>query len=168
MPSLDELEQTVDELDENTSPVGDFRNAYRQIEEVARNATTMAEISRIQNILNTFRGKLPDLIQVKRIRADARDLHTNLALNSVQQTINSIARRNQAISALKAKLAEQSQGAVNDANLLNQIKDALDKANKTIQTVKGLVDQLTEADGNAKATLKALIDAVGNVSTIFS
>ena len=166
MPNLDELEQEVNNLDENGSPLSKFRDVMQHIE-VASRTTLNADVERVRNILITFRGKIPDLLLLKRVRADAKDLDIVLTLNSLEERISAINARNFALTNLTKALNEQSKNAVHDAELLKLIQSAVDKATETATAVKTLVDQLQEADGSAKATLKAFIDALDKVSSIF-
>jgi len=62
--------------------------------------------------------------------ADTNDLAFALAMNTVGKCIERIKARNKALSDLTKKLDEQNELAEKDANLLTQIKNALDKATK--------------------------------------
>lgn len=164
--NLDELENEVDAIDQDTSTIFEFRNAGRRLE-TAGQTVSDADIGRLRNIVDTFRAKLPDLPNFNRIRVDARDLADNLMLATIQQRVARIGARNEALSRLTAELKTQIARGNQDAQRLSKIKDGLDKANKTATEAKNLVDQLTASDATIKQKLKALIDALGNVSNIF-
>ena len=166
MPDLDALEQEVNNLDEDNSPLSKFKDAMQHIE-VASRTTPNANLQRIRDILSTFRSKVPDMLLLKRVKADAKDLDETLTLDSLEERIAAINARNFALTNLTKALNDQSANAVHDAELLKLITGAVDKATETVTAIKTLVDQLQEADGNARATIKAFIDALDKVSSIF-
>jgi methyl-accepting chemotaxis protein len=166
MPNLDELEHKVDQLDSLTSSIFRFNDAFHGIEQASQD-TSDNDVGRLRGILDTFRGKLPDLLTYSRLEADAKDLADNLMLATLADRIARINARNEALAGLTGELKTQIDKANSDANLLKQIKDGVDKATKTVTAAKTLVDQLTATDASTKDRLKALIDALGNISSIF-
>jgi hypothetical protein len=167
MMNLDQLENEVEALDQDTSTIFEFRKTGRDLE-TAGQTISDANIGRLRNIVDSFRGKLPDLPNFNRIRVDARDLADNLMLTTVAKCIARIGARNEALSKLTTELNVQIAKGNQDAQLFSKIKDGLDKANKTVTEAKTLVDLLTASDSTTKKRLKALIDSLGNVSKIFA
>jgi hypothetical protein len=167
MPDLDQLEQEVDGLDSLASSIFEFNDAFQHIEGAGQ-TTNDADVARLRNIIDTFRGKLPDLLTYNRLRADAKDLADNLMLASLAERIARINARNEALAALTVDLQTQIDKGNSDANLLQQIKDAVDKATKTVTEVKALVGQLTATDVSTKGILTALIEGLANISSIFA
>ncbi|HEV7745025.1 MAG TPA: hypothetical protein VGO56_08510 [Pyrinomonadaceae bacterium] len=165
MPTLEQIEAEVDELGGPTSNDFRFRDALKDINAAAQVAATDAD--KLREILSQFREKIPDLIAFNRIRADAKDLADHLMLAGVADRINRIKDRNDTLSSLTSKLQTQINKANSDANLLKKIKDGVEKANKTFVEIKALVDQLQATDATTKQKLKALIERVGNITTIF-
>ena len=88
-------------------------------------------------------------------------------LDTVSERLKRINARNEALSTLTTALQTQIAKANSDANLLKQIKDAVDKATKTVEEVKALINQLSATDSSVKEKLRALIERLGNLSTIF-
>lgn len=166
MADLDQLEQEVGGLSQLGSSIFSFTNAYNHIEEAAR-GTANDDADRLRDILDDFRAKIPDLLTYNRLRKDARDLADNMMLASLAERIARISARNEALSSLTGELKTQIAKANGDATLLTRIKDGVDKATKTVGEMKGLVDQLTATDATAKSRLKALIERLANVSSIF-
>jgi len=166
MADLDQLEQKVNALDENTSSIFSFKSAIRDIEAAAGTVTDQ-NVSRLRTILKTYRLKLPDLPNFSRIETDARDLADNLMLATLAKRIARIGARNEALASLTGDLQTQIGKANKDANLLKQIKSGVDKATKTVDEAKSLVDQLTVTNTSTKNKLKALIQSLANVSSVF-
>ena len=166
MPNLDQLEQEVDGLDPLASSIFRFNDAFGHIEEASR-TTSDADVARLRVILDTFRGKLPDLPTYNRLRANAKDLADNLMLATLADRIARINARNEALAKLTGELQTQIDKANSDANLLKQIKDGVDKVTKTVKEAKDLVDKLTATNASTKDKLKALIDGLANISSIF-
>jgi chromosome segregation ATPase len=166
MADLDPLREEVAGLNKIESNDFEFMDALDHIE--AAGKTADEEIVTLRNILNSFRLKLPnrETLDVDRIRA--RDLANSLSRATLALRIARINARNDALARLTAELQTQIDKANSDANLLKRIKDAVDKATKTVNEAKALLDQLQKADASTKAKLKALIDSLGNVSTIFN
>jgi len=166
MPELDSLEQEVDQIDDGSS-IFRFNDALRHLQETAP-VTDGADLSRLRSIVNTFLMKIPDLPTFKRVGRDTEDLSDTLMLSTLTQRIARINARNSALSDLTARLQTEISKANNDANLLQRIKDGIDKATATVNQAKSLVDQLTATDATTKSKLKALIDALAGVSSILS
>lgn len=166
MADLDGLAQEVGALNKMLSNDFQFRTALEHIEDAAE--TTDADIDELRNILSAFRAELPNRGTLNRERIRAGDLAAALALTTLAQRLERIKARNETLSSLTSALQTQINRANSDANLLHQIKDAVDKASKTVAEVKALVNQLNVTDNSVKATLTALIERLGNISTIFS
>lgn len=167
MANLDKLEQEVDQLDPLASSIFRFNDAFRHVEGESHTSTN-ADVDRLRDILSTFRGKLPDLLTYNRLRADAKDLADNLMLASLADRISRINVRNEALAKLTGELQTQIDKSNSDAVLLQEIKNAVDKATKTVNEAKAIVDQLTASDVATKDKLKALIQGLGNISSIFT
>ena len=165
MPNINQIETRVNALNNNTSSDDSFIDVFGLIED-AGDEVGNGEIDRLRDILSRFRSKIPNLVTLKRTRADARDLANELALNTLQLRINRINKRNEKLAALSQKLVVLNGQIQDDAGLLGRIQDAIDKATKTVNEVKSLVDQL-QASNSIKSDLKALIDAVDGISSIF-
>ena len=121
----------------------------------------------LADILDNFRNKLPARFGLNRVRADAKDLHEDLVLGSIDNTLRSIERRNDAINNLIAALDEESEQAVDDASLLDEIKEGIEKATETVTAIKNMVEQLTESDADAIDNIGTLIDTVDEITSIF-
>jgi len=165
MPDLNSLEQEVAALKKQESNDFDFMDALDHIEEASK--VTDADIDRLRTILNSFRLKLPNRETLNADRIRAKDLADSLMLATLAERIARINARNETLGKLTVELQTQIDKANNDANLLKQIKDAVDKATKTVTEAKTLVDHLTATDASTKDKLKALIDSLGNISNIF-
>ena len=70
-------------------------------------------------------------------------------------------------STLTSALETQIEKANSDAGRLQQIKDALERATKTVNEVKALINQLTGTDASIKDRLAALVESLGSISSIF-
>jgi len=167
MADLDKLAQEVGALNETFSNDFQFMDALVHIEE-AGETTDDDEIDELRDILDSYRAELPSRTTLNLERIRARDLAAALALTTLTQRLDRIKARNETLSSLTDALQTQIDKANNDANLLKQIKEAVDKATKTVAEVKSLINQLTATDGSVKEKLTALIEQLGNISTIFS
>lgn len=165
MPTLEAIEQEVDGLGGPTSNVFRFRDAFKHINEASQSAAT--DTGKLRDILSQFREKIPDVIAYNRIRVDAKDMADTLMLEAVEERISRIRDRNETLTSLVGKLQTQISKANHDANFLKQIKDAVEKANKTFAEVKALVNQLQATDATTKAQLTALLERIGNITSIF-
>jgi|GEM_PF-2192217 len=165
MANLDSLEQEVDGLTPANS-IFRYNTAFTHIADAAK-VVSDAEVPRLRDILSTFSQKIPDLPTYQRLDRDAEDLAASLMLGSLEFRIARIDARNKALADLTGGLQTQIDKANSDANLLKQIKDGVDKATSTVNQAKSLIDQLTATDTSTKDKLKALIDALGNISAIF-
>lgn len=166
MPNLDELKGEVAGLNSRTSLKSDFDEAFSHIQEASRDMTT-AQRAQLRDILSAFRGKLPDLITYKKLRADAKALADRITLDGVGDHTGRIRTRNEALASLTSALNDQSKKAQRDANLLKQIKEAAEKGTKTVEEIKELIDQLDDADADTKTRLKALAESLGEIKDIF-
>jgi len=166
MPDLNKLAQEVAGLSKTVSNDFDFMDALDHIEEAGK--TTNEEIGTLRNILNTFRLKLPDRETLNPDRVRAKDLAETLMLATLEQRIDRINVRNEVLTSLTNALQTEIDKANNDANRLKQIKEAVDKATKTVGEIKALFDQLTAIDLPTKDKLNALIERLANISTIFT
>jgi methyl-accepting chemotaxis protein len=167
MANLNELEQQVEELDPLTSSIFRFIDAFDNIKSQALTATGN-DLDKLRDILNVFRGRLPDLITHKRLRADSKDLADTMMQTALATRISRINARNAALDELTEALQTQIDKANQDASLLEQIKTAVDSATKTVAEAKAIVDKLTATDATTKDKLKTLIEGLGNISNIFS
>lgn len=167
MADFDDLKNEVDALDPLLSNEAEIRLAYQHIEDAFKVATN-GNLNELSEILTTFRDdKLPPDLEFNKIRASAKDLDEAIKLGNIAAAIARVKSRNTAISNLASALDVESKKAKKDASLLARITAAVDKADKTVVAVKALVDQLQESDKSTKDKLKALIDAVNTVSSIF-
>jgi SRSO17 transposase len=165
MSDLNEIEQQVSALQKNSSSIFRFLEAFQAINDASKEPAS--NIDRLRNILSAFRGKLPNLLTHKRLKADARDLADNLMLATLDQRINAIAARNRAISNLTGALDIQINKGNSDAELLKDVKDAVDKVTKTVDEVKALIEEIEDPTGGLKSDLIALITRLANISSIF-
>src|SRR4051794_35373712 len=131
MPNLDILVEEVNGLNEDTSDVTSFKRAFRHIEE-ALTTTPESDKTRLRNVVTTFRNVLPDLDQLKKVKVSAKKLDEKLRLQNIADILKDIDARNQAIANLSAELDALSKKAKKDAEVLEKITDALDKADKTV------------------------------------
>jgi septation ring formation regulator EzrA len=166
MPSLDELEQEVSDLNKVESNDFRFMDALDHIETAAN--TTDAGIDRLRDILDRYRAKLPNRETLNADRVRARDLAETLMLTTLSQRLDRIKARNETLSTLTSTLQTQIAKANNDANLLKQIKEAVDKATKTVGEIKSIINQLSATDTTVKEKLVGLVEGLGDISTIFS
>jgi len=162
-PTLNEVDTAVDELDDVTGNIFRFRDVLAQIEEVTR---TNVDTNALTEILSRYRDKIPNLIDFNRVRADARDLHEVLVFADVHTRIEKIKSRNDLLSDLNDELQTQVDKANSDASLLTRIKEGVEKATKTVDEVKALVAELTDTDQPAKVRIMALLERLGNISSI--
>jgi len=165
MANLNALNQKVAALSKTQSNDFEFIDVLDAIEEAA--ATTDDEIDELRNIIDRFRLKLPNRETLDGERVRAKDLAEALMLDTVSERLDRIKARNDALSALTNALQTQIAKANSDANLLKEIKDAVDKATKTAEEIKGLINALTATDSSVKEKLEALIERLGNISSIF-
>jgi hypothetical protein len=165
MANLDALEQEVAELSQGDSTPFDFRDVYNDLE-AAVLSTSASESQRLANIVGSFRGKLPGLIILQPIRAKAKDLHDFLTEFTINEAINRINVRNETLSTLTSALDEEIEKANKDATLLTRIKDGVEKATKTVEEIRGLINDLTATDASTRERLTALIERLGNLSNI--
>lgn len=166
MANLDVLEQKVAGLISDESNDFEFRDVFLDVE-AAVESTLNGDRDRLQDILSSFRGKLPNRINLKPIRARAKDLADTLTINDLQERIASIQSRNDLLGRLTSELKTQIDKANNDATLLQRIKDGVDKATKTVTEIKSLINQLTATDASTKDKLNALVTELDNISSIF-
>jgi hypothetical protein len=167
MADLDSLEQKVDDLNTNASSIFRFRDVFREIESAAKTVTT-SERPRLSSILGDYRVKLPDQPTFSRIVRDARDLSEILLLATLDDIIERINSRNRAVTDLTGQLQIEINKGNADAGLLKQIKDAVDKATSTVNQVRTLIGQLTATDATTRSRITALVNAVDEISSIFS
>ena len=165
MANLIKLAQEVAALSKSLSNDFEFTDALEHIEDAV--ATTDNDIDDLRDILDDFRLRLPNRETLLLQRVRARDLAEALMLDTVSERLKRINARNEALSTLTTALQTQIAKANSDANLLKQIKDAVDKATKTVEEVKALINQLSATDSSVKEKLRALIERLGNLSTIF-
>jgi len=165
MANLNALNQKVAALSKTQSNDFEFIDVLDAIEEAA--ATTDDEIDELRNIIDRFRLKLPNRETLDGERVRAKDLAEALMLDTVSERLDRIKARNDTLSALTNALQTQIAKANSDANLLKEIKDAVDKATKTAEEIKGLINALTATDSSVKEKLEALIERLGNISSIF-
>ena len=169
MANLDQTEARVNALRKATSNDDAFNDTLDLIEQDAL-VVDNNEIDRLRRILNRYELKIPLRDTLKRNKADARDLGRSLLLTTLLLRINSISRRNEALSALTDKLDELSEGAINDANRLTQIRTAVDTATSTVTTARTLIGALQDPQHGpgVKAILNSLLDTVVQLSSVFS
>ena len=166
MPSLDQIEQAVNELDEDNSSPFAFRDVLDTIERTAK-ITSNTEVSQLRDIVSSFREKLPSLMILNPVRSRAKDLAEALMLQTLSERIDRMNARNEALTDLTVQLDVQIHKANSDAGLLSQIKDMVNKATATVEEVKSLIGELSETQGSVKAILVALVNALANISSIF-
>ena len=166
MAKFDELQEKVDKLNKTTSNDSKFKSVFEDIQD-AVNSADDDDIDPLVDIVGDFRDKLPGRLTLNRVRADAKDLDEALTLGSIDATINQISLRNDAIANLISALDEESEKAVDDASLLDEIKEGIEKATKTIAAIKSLVNKLEESDDDAIENIESLIDTVDDISSIF-
>jgi septation ring formation regulator EzrA len=164
MADLDTLTQEVAALNRFESNDFQFADVLDEIEDAAE---TNVDIDRLRNILNSYRLKMPNRETLDGHRVRAKDLAETLMLATLSSRIDRIRARNDALSNLTDTLETQIEQANGDAGRLQEIKDAVDRATKTVNEVKSLINQLSSTDGGIKAKLTALVDTLGNVSSIF-
>lgn len=166
MADLDTLEQKVDDLGQLGNSIFRFREVYKDIEEAAK-TTTNAQISRLLSIVNEFRVKIPNLDSHNRIRANANDIAVILMKASLDERIERIELRNDAINKLTSALQSEIDKGNNDAEFLKQIKNGVDKANQTVAQIRELIERLTATDAGTKDEIEALVAALDGITTIF-
>jgi uncharacterized phage infection (PIP) family protein YhgE len=173
MIDFNDLRTRVDRLSQNGSPSPDFLVVFGKISKASKeitpeSATAASDKSKLEVILNDFIVKIPtQILELRRMTADANDLAFALGMQTVGECIERIKARNKAIADLTKKLTGQNNLAQKDANLLTQIKDALDNATKTVTEVKALVAKISDSEADLKTKLRAFIDALNKISTIF-
>lgn len=163
MPSLQEIEAEIDNLDSLTGNIFRFRETFTKMQAISQTDT---DIHRLQDLLAVFRGKIPDLVAFNRLRADAKDLAEDLMETVLLDRLAKIKDRNDLLSELTGKLQTEVQRANSDATLLTRIKDAVQKATSTVNEVKALVNQLTATDVSTRDRIAALIERLGTISNI--
>jgi len=162
-PTLNDVDTEVEILDDVTGNIFRFRDVLAQIEELSR---TNVDTNALTEILSRFRDKIPNLIDFNRVRADAQDLHEVLVFADVDTRIDKIKSRNDLLSDLNDELQIQVDKANSDASLLTRIKEGVERATKTVDEVKALVAELTDTDQPAKVRIMALLERLGNISSI--
>jgi len=166
MANLNALNQKVGALTKAQSNDFEFIDVLDEIEDAAA-TTDNDDIDELRDVLARFRLKLPNRETLDKERVRAKDLADALMLQTVSKRLDRIKARNDALSALTTALQGEIKKANSDANRLKQIKEAIDKATKTVEEVKGLISQLTATDSSVKEKLEALIERLGNISSIF-
>ena len=166
MADLNALSLEVAALNKNESDDFAFIDALDHIEDAGD--TPDAEIDTLRNIVNRYRLKLPNRETLDSERVRARDITNALMLKTLDQRIARIRARNDALSSLTSELETQIDKANADAGRLQQIKDAVDRATKTVNEVKSLINALTSTDTGVKDKLTKLVESLGSISTIFA
>lgn len=162
-PTLQQIDSEVDALNSITGNVFRFRDALAHIEQASQ---TNVDRNALSDILSRFRNKIPDLIDFNRIRADAQDLAEVLMFADVEDRIDRIRSRNDLLRDLNDELETQVDKANSDATLLTRIKEGVQKATKTVEELKALVDDLNVTDVSTKDRIAALLERLGNISSI--
>jgi len=157
-PTLQQIDEEVDAL---TGNMFRFRDALTHIEQASQSNVNTGALS---DILSRLRNKIPDLIDFNRIRADAQDLAEALTFDDVDARIEKIKSRNDLLTDLNDSLQTQVEQANSDANLVNRIKEGVQRATKTVQELQDLVHDLS--DSSTKDRIAALIERLGNISAI--
>lgn len=165
--AFDELKERVDGLNRTTSGDARFKSVFVDIQSEVENAAD-DDLGELKDIVGDFRSKLPGRLTLNRLRSDAKDLHENIVIGNIGLTLDGILRRNEAINDLIAALDEESEQAVDDASLLDEIKEGIEKATKTVDAIKDMVNQLTESGESAIDNIMDLIDGVDEISSIFN
>lgn len=165
MANLNGLNQKVAALSKTQSNDFEFMDVLDAIEEAAD--TPDEQIDELRNILDRYRFKLHNRETLDRERVRAKDLAEAIMLDTVSERLDRIKARNDALSALTDELQGEIEKANSDARLLTEIKEAVDKATKTVEEVKGLISQLTATDSSVTERIDALIERLGNISSIF-
>lgn len=165
MAKFDSLREKIDALDKFSSD-DRYTEAFADIQDAVQGSDN-DDLEDLIEIVAEFRDKLPPDLSLNRVRADARDLDEDLSQNSIDVVIQGIGRRNDTLSRLVDALNKESEKAEQDADLLNKIREGVEKATKTIEEINDFVDQLSESDANAIDNIRALIDTLGNISSIF-
>jgi FtsZ-binding cell division protein ZapB len=163
MATLKQIEDAVDQLSEIAPDIFSFGDAFTLIEEASR---TNVDTASLRTILNRFRMKLPNLIAFKRLRADAGDLAVDLTITDLQARLKHIKDRNDLLSELTDELQTQVDKANSDAIRLTRIKEGVENATKTVNELKSLVSSLTATDASTKSRIAALLETLGNISSI--
>ena len=166
MANLNALAQEVAALNKVESDDFAFIDALDHIEEAGE--TTGAEIDTLRDILSHYRSKLPNRETLDLERVRAKDLASTLMLSTLAERIDRIRTRNDVLSSLTSELDTQIDKANADASRLKQIKDAVDRATKTVNEVKALINQLTSTEVSVRDKLTGLVESLGNISTIFA
>jgi hypothetical protein len=167
MSDLNALEQEVDDLDTLSSSIFRYRDVYRNIEAATKNNTNSHK-DRLLLIVNDFRVKIPNLVTFNRIRADATDIAHTLMLATLDERIERINSRNELLARLTGSLQTEIDKGNADAELLKKIKSGVDKATATVAEIKELIDQLTDTSVGNKEKFAALVNAISNISNIFT
>jgi len=165
MATLNELTEHVAALNKLESNDFQFADVLDEIEDTAM---TNVDVDDLRNILNSYRLKMPNRNTLDGHRVRAKDLANTLMLQTLSQRIARIHARNEALSSLTSELEAQIDKANADAGRLQQIKDAVDRATKTVNEVKSLINALTSTDTGVKDKLTELVESLGNISTIFA
>lgn len=168
--SLSQLEEKINglNLDDGSSDPFDYFDAYKDFVEVLQDSGNGDE-PKLREILETFREKLRDanLEEFNDLKRWARKLDEAFTSKSVGELIQAIRDRNVALPELLDKLGDEIEKGNDDAELLTQIKEAIENGTKTIDELKTLADALTATDATVKSRIRALIAAARNISNTF-
>lgn len=165
MATLNELAEHVAALNKLESNDFQFADVLDEIEDTAM---TNVDVDRLRNIVNSYVLKMPNRNTLDGRRVRATDLANALMLKTLDERIARIRARNDTLSSLTSELETQINKANADAGRLQQIKDAVDRATKTVNEVKSLINSLTSTDTGVKDKLTKLVESLGSISTIFA
>jgi hypothetical protein len=171
MPEIDDLEATVNALVAGNSDVK-FRMTYRRIKVAFLSAQTATVFNRVWNILRTFRNSIPSRSSLNPVSESAQEVDERLTVRAVTELLGNISGRSRAITNLKAELDRQIAKGNRDESLLRRIREAVERADKTIAEINAMIKQLKETPlketpDDIIRIFETLLGTIGKVNDIF-
>lgn len=166
MAEIDDLERDVNNLSE-ANDIERFENTYERIKAAFLKAQTAAVFNRVRAVLRVFRNKIPDRDPLIPVRQSARQVDERLTSMAVATLLGNINNRSRAINDLKTRLDVEIRKGNRDATLLTRIREAIERASKTIAEINTLIDRLRDTPDDIVGNFKALLTTIGNVNDIF-
>lgn len=129
---------------------------------------SQSEINELQQVLNEFQQRIPNLALFDPLRDIASDLATVVMINIIDNSLADIDERNQELKSLAEQLGEQIKSINSSANLLQNIKNQIDQATNFVKTAKQIAEVATNPDMSKIEKLKTIITTLVELKNVFS
>lgn len=129
---------------------------------------SQADMDELQEVLNEYQERIPNLALFEPLRDIASDLATVVMINIIDSSLADINERNTELKTLAEQLGEQVKSINNSANLLQNIKAQIEQATQFIKNAKQIAEAATNPDASKIEKLKAIITALVGLKDVFS